>query len=215
MEKIKILIVDDHRIIRDGLKSLLLDEKDMVIVAEAENGNQAIKMVAMQKIDVALMDIQMDEMNGITATQIIKEKFPQTKVLALSMFSDFGYISKMLKAGATGYILKNADKTELTEAVRKVAKGESYFSFAVNEKILDKLRGKKQEPSSNQHIQLSDREKEILKLIAEGLINKEIALKVSLSPLTVDTHRKNLLRKLNVKNTAGLVRYAMENGLLE
>lgn len=212
MEKIKILIADDHRIVRDGIKSLLQDEKDMVVIAEAENGKQAIEILEKQKADVALMDIQMEVMNGIEATQMIKEKFPQTKVLALSMFSDYGFISKMLKAGATGYILKNADKTEITEAIRKVAKGENYFSFEVSEKILDRAKGKKEE-SSSMLIQLTDREKEILKLIAEGLINKEIADKLFLSPLTVDTHRKNLLRKLNVKNTAGLVRYAVENGL--
>lgn len=214
-QPIKVLIADDHQMFIDGIKALLKGIKDIEVMAEANNGKQIVEQLNRHNIDVVLTDVQMPEMTGIEATQIISEKFPKVKVIALTMFNESGYVSRMLRAGASGYILKNADKKELINAIQQVAKGENYYSPEITMRLIDKMKGKKEKGISTVQLdELSEREKEILKLIAQEFTNAEIAEKIFLSPLTVNTHRKNLIRKLGLKNTAGLVRYAVENGLL-
>jgi two-component system, NarL family, nitrate/nitrite response regulator NarL len=214
-QPIKVLIADDHQMFIEGIKALLKGIKDIEVMAEANNGKQIVEQLSRHNIDVVLTDVQMPEMTGIEATQVISEKFPKVKVIALTMFNESGYVSRMLRAGASGYILKNADKKELINAIQQVAKGENYYSPEITLRLIDKMKGKKEKSISVVQLdELSEREKEILKLIAQENTNAEIAEKIFLSPLTVNTHRKNLIRKLGVKNTAGLVRYAVENGLL-
>lgn len=209
----RILIVDDHRVFIDGMKALLKEVPGVEVVADAENGEQMIEQVAAHLPDVVLSDIQMPVKNGIDATKEIHERFPAVKVIALTMLNESSYIKKMLEAGAAGYILKTTDKEELIRAIRKVASGEKYFSAEVTAQLMNDFTGK----SSAQHDlpgSLTKREKEILVLIAQGLTDKEIAEKVYLSPLTVITHRKNILSKLGLKNKVELARFALEHKLI-
>jgi DNA-binding NarL/FixJ family response regulator len=220
--EIKVILADDHQMIRDGIKSLLEDEA-IKIVGEANNGEKVLELLQEKTADLVIMDINMPEMDGIEATKQIVKKHSGVKVLALSMFDDESYIVNMLEVGAAGYILKNTGQEELVKAITAVADGENYFSDKVSSKLLNQFIKNKGQPtsgSSNKNRDapvehLTKREKEVLKLIAEENTNKEIAEKLFISPRTVDTHRRNLLQKLNVKNTAGLVRYAMKHDILE
>lgn len=216
MDNLKILIVDDHPIIRDGLKTLLSDSLDAEI-DEAVDGEDMKGKVKDEVFDLVLMDVKMPKVNGIEATKYLSEHYPDQKVLALSTYDDDSYIVSMLESGARGYVLKNAGKEELLEAIEVVLSGESYFSREVSSKLLNKYLRDKQAPPTGEkaEVPLTKREKEILKLIAEEFTNQEIAEQLFISPRTVDTHRRNLLQKLDVKNTAGLVRYAFEHGLLD
>ena len=212
---IKILLVDDHQMIRDGIRSLLTGVDDVDIVAEASNGNEAIEILKKQDVDLILMDISMPEMNGIEATKIITSKFEKVKVLTLSMHDEESFVIKMLQVGASGYVLKTTDKLELTEAIKTVASGESYFTKEASKAIMQYfMKGKSAMNRGKASIDLTKRELEVLVLIAEEFTNLEIAEKLFLSPRTVDTHRRNLLQKLAVKNTAGLVKYAIEQNLI-
>lgn len=215
MTKTKVLLVDDHPVIRFGLVTLLEEEKEVEIVAEAEGGQDALdKLDQHNDIELVIMDIKMPDMNGIEATKAIKEKCPNLVVLALSMYDEQDYISKMLEAGASGYILKNSGNEEIMEAVRTVMAGENYFSSRVSDIMVSQyLREKGIEKSDQpQEIILTEREKEILKLIAEEKTNSEIGEALEISKRTVDTHRRNLIGKLDCKNTAGLVKFAIKNG---
>lgn len=218
MEKIKILIVDDHPLIRNGLRSLFINEENVQEVNEATDGQDMIGKLKDKLYDLILMDVRMPRVNGIEATKFITENYPEIKVLALSTYDDDSHIVNMLEAGARGYLLKNAGKDELMKAISTVVSGESYFSQEVSSKLLNKYLKDKQPLGSSDDkevVPLTKRETEILKLIAEENTNQDIAEKLFISPRTVDTHRRNLLQKLNVKNTAGLVRYAFEHNLLE
>lgn len=218
---ISVLLVDDHQIIRDGLRALLMDVSEVQIMGEAENGRQALDFLAKQPVDVVIMDVNMPEMNGVDATTQIMTQFPDTPVLCLSMHDEIEYISKMLQAGASGYILKNSGKEELLMAISKVHNGEKYFSSEVSYAMMMTYIGGLNNPtqqklSTNKYsVQLTKREIEIIRLIASEMTNQEIADKLNISLRTVDTHRRNLLQKLGVKNTAGLVRYAIQNNLIE
>ncbi len=220
--KINILLADDHQIIRDGVKALL-DDQTTKVVGEADNGEQVKTLVQQHQVDIVLMDIKMPKCNGIEATSFLKEHYPNVKVLALSMFDDQSYIVNMLDAGAAGYILKNTGQAELMRAIKAIAQGESYYSDQVSSTLLNELikdRHQKakgdNENSSEPSIEvLTQREKEVLRLIAEENTNKEIAEKLYISPRTVDTHRRNLLQKLNVKNTAGLVKFAIKHNIID
>lgn len=218
---ISVLLVDDHQIIRDGLRALLMDVSEVQILGEAENGRQALDFLAKQAVDVVIMDVNMPEMNGVDATTQIMTLFPDTPVLCLSMHDEIEYISKMLQAGASGYILKNSGKEELVMAITKVHNGEKYFSSEVSYAMMMTYIGglnnpSQQKLSTNKYaVQLTKREVEIIRLIASEMTNQEIADKLNISLRTVDTHRRNLLQKLGVKNTAGLVRYAIQNNLIE
>jgi two-component system NarL family response regulator len=216
-DAIKILLVDDHQLIIDGLKSLLANEKNMVIVAEANNGKEAVEIMNKISVDIVLMDVEMPVMNGWDATKIIVSGHPKIKVIALTTFSEKAIVKKMLAAGASGYILKNIKKEILIEAIVAVHNGEKYMSSEISLALLkpsaEEVIQPQKQPSSL-HL-LSAREIEILKLIAEGLSNNEIGEKLFISPKTVKAHRENLMQKLDLHNVVGLVRYAIDNGLIE
>lgn len=216
MNKIKLIIADDHRIFREGLSELLKKEKNMEVLSLVGNGPELMEVLSKAVPNVILMDIDMGETSGIELTKQVKQKHPDIKVLALSMHDDKNYIVKMLESGASGYILKNAGKEEMLNAIQTVASGNSYFSSQVSAKLLEHLTNpkpaKKSQPTETP---LTDREIEVLKLIADEYSNPEIAEKLFISVRTVDTHRRNLLDKLGVKNTAGLVKYAIQKGFLD
>jgi DNA-binding NarL/FixJ family response regulator len=216
MDKIKILIADDHKIIRVGLRGILEREADLEVIGEAENGYQVIEIISKTVTDVILMDIDMGRSDGIETTQQIKKTHPDVKVLALTMHEEQDHIIRMLEAGASGYLLKNAGREELLAAIHAVINGDSYFSNSVSAtllKALTNIKGKSSSKTSH-NTPLSDREIEVIKLIAQEFSNGEIAEKLFISIRTVDTHRRNILEKLQLKNTAGLVRYAIEKALI-
>ncbi len=212
---IKIIIADDHQMFIDGIKSLLKTNKNMSIVGEANNGVQLLEVLSKTPADIILMDVNMPEMDGIEATKQVCQKYPNTKVLMLTMFNTRDYIEKLLRAGAHGYILKNTGKEELHEAIETLIKGESYFSKEVTERIMEGLQKKKSTENNPMTVELTEREKDVLKLIAQELTTQEIADKLYISFHTVETHRKNLISKLGVRNIAGLVKYAVMNGFVE
>ena len=218
MSPIKIIIADDHKIIRVGLRGLLEREKDIEVTGEAENADDVLKILTDHLADVVLMDIDLGDTDGITTTRKIKELYPSVHVLGLTMHEEPQYIIKMLEAGASGYLLKNAGREELLTAIHTVAKGDSYFSQKVSASLLEAITRQKELPAEakKSEIQspLSDREIEVLRLIAQEFSNGEIADKLFISIRTVDTHRRNLLEKLQVKNTVGLVKYALEKGIV-
>ncbi len=216
---ITVLIVDDHKIIRDGIKSLLEDVPNIKIIGEASNGVEAIEFFKNQFAEVVIMDIRMPEMSGIETTKYLTENYPNVKILALTMHDEEAFISKMLQAGASGYLLKNVGKEEFVTAIQKIFKGENYFSLEVATKMMTKFMPNKNNDDidinkDNDNSQLTKREIEVIKLIAEGLTSQDIADKLFISPRTVDTHRRNLLQKLNVKNTAELIKYAIKHNIV-
>ena len=209
---IKVAIADDHQMFIDGIKSLIKGNKTIQVVAEANNGEALLETLTKTPVNLILMDVNMPVMDGIETTKKVKELFPDIKVIMLTMFGTRDYIEKLLRAGANGYILKNTGKEELTTAIEKVMQGESYFSKEVTERIMEGLQGKKNE-TNPMMVELTEREKDVLRLIAQELTSREIADKLFISFHTVETHRKNLISKLQVKNIAGLVKYAVQNGL--
>lgn len=211
---IRIVIVDDHKIFIDGIRSLLTGVADMEVVGEAVNGKEAIRLAEQLTPDVVLMDIQMPEQDGIETTSLIVRSFPQIKILALSMMDESHSIRKMLEAGASGYVLKTINKEELVEVIRKVSSGQKHFSQEVTEQLINNFT--RQQVRIEDPINLlTNREKEILAFIAQGLTDKEIAGEVFLSPYTVITHRKNILSKLGLKNKVELTRFALKHRIGE
>jgi two-component system, NarL family, response regulator NreC len=207
---VKILLADDHTIVRQGLKLILSAHDDLEVVGEAANGREAVEMAAKLRPDIVLMDVQMPELNGIEATRKMVAAQPRIRILVLSMHKEAVYVREILKAGARGYILKDAIDTELLIAVRSVAKGDGYISPAVAGAFNDKATGSNSPVDS-----LSPREREVLLLIAEGKTNKEIATHLNLSVYTVDSHRGKIMEKLNLHSAGELVRFAMKNGLVD
>lgn len=217
MKNTKILIVDDHEVVRDGLKNILTSLDNISIAGEAGNGEDAVKMYTSIKPDLVIMDISMPGMNGIEATRVIKEKDPDARILILTMHDNQEYLNQIIRSGAKGFILKNTDKEELLDAVKTVASGDNFFSKDISKLIIDNYIRTAKETEKNdgyKEVPLTKREIEILKLIASGYSNQEIANILYISYNTVDTHRKNIMHKLSIKNTAGLVRYAIEKGLI-
>jgi DNA-binding NarL/FixJ family response regulator len=212
---IKLIIIDDHKMFREGIKALLEKDIQIKVIADSDNFTDIMDYMNDYRPDVILMDIDMGDTSGIDATEFVKNKYPETKVLAISMHSDHNYVIKMLEAGARGYLLKNAGKEEMLNAIKSVAIGDSYFSKEVSTRIFDELNRIKAKGTELKKVILTNREIELLKLIAQEYSNHEIAEKLFISVRTVDTHRRNLIEKLGVKNTAGLVRYALKNGLVE
>ncbi|TNF29571.1 MAG: response regulator transcription factor [Bacteroidetes bacterium] len=209
MKEIRILLVDDHRIVLDGIKALLDDLDGFDCVATADNGQKALDLLRIFAVDVVLMDIDMPVMNGMEATRAIKKDFPHVKVISLTQHSERGMVRQLLECGSDGYLLKNIDQQELADAIRKVMAGERVFSAEVEAG----LEGKAVEKGANGlEVELTEREIEILTLIAEGLSSKQIGEKLFISPRTVDTHRTNLMNKLDIHNIAGLIRFALKNG---
>ena len=205
-----LLIVDDHQLIIDGLIGILKAEKMIGAIHSATDGEEAIALADSESIDCILMDIAMPKISGYEATRVIKKKHPDIKIIVVSMFADASVVIKLLKAGADAFIIKNTGKEEVLRAIEKVMQNEKYVSQELNLNIYQHLSTNRSRLSDNQ---LTPRETEIIKYISTGLTNIEIAGKLFLSPSTVDTHRKNILAKLNLKNTAALVRYAVENNL--
>jgi two-component system, NarL family, nitrate/nitrite response regulator NarL len=191
------------------LRALLAGDARYEIKGEALNGKEALSILDLLKVDVVLLDIDMPVMNGIDTTRAIRQKFPDVRIIILSMHDEKSMISKMLDIGADGYVLKNSDKLSLAKAIEDVMAGRRYLSEEANAILLSPARNQ----FSGKLSELTDREIEILKLVAEGLSNKEIGDRLFISHRTVDTHRTNLMTKLNVHNVAGLVRFAIQNGL--
>jgi DNA-binding NarL/FixJ family response regulator len=209
---IRILIADDHQMFIDGIKSLLALQQDIAILGEANNGNELLHLMENESPDLVLMDVNMPQLNGEETTRILRKQFPHVRVIMLTMHNSKEHIARMISAGAAGYILKNTGKDELLEAIYAVYRGETFYSKEVTGVIMESFKPKRERTLFTE-AELTPREKEVLKLIAEELTSSEIAGKLFISLNTVETHRKNLMSKLNVKNTAGLVKYALQNGL--
>ena len=215
MDNIKVLLVDDHQIIRDGIRSLLSYAEGIEVVGECSDGLEAISCAVSDKPDVILMDINMPKINGIDATKTIITDNPDSKILVLTVHDELAYISKMLHAGALGYVLKTTNKAELIAAIKSVSKGEKYFSPEVTETMLSRFIDSHKSDSDAEEKELTIREIEVLVLISTELTNAEIGDKLFISTRTVDAHRRSLLSKLGARNTAGLVAYAIKNKFLE
>ncbi|MEK6480302.1 response regulator transcription factor [Catalinimonas sp. 4WD22] len=218
MKPIKILIVDDHKMIRDGIKASLFGATDIQVLDEAASAQEALAKLALHPdLDVVVMDISLGEgEDGISVTKKITDKYQEVKILAISMHDEEMHVIKMLQAGAIGYMLKYQGMSDLVEAIKTVAVGESFFSKDVSEILMSQFVRKKTKPNFRKGLgELTKREVEILIMIAEEYTNQEIAEKLFISPRTVDTHRRNLILKLNVKNTAGLVKYAISQHLID
>ena len=208
---IRILLADDHALVRQGFGMILEAQSDMQIVGQAGNGREAVHLAAKLHPDVVLMDVAMPELNGIEATRRITETSPRTRVLALSMHKDSVYVREVLRAGARGYLLKDSGDADLLAAVRAVAKGDGYLSPGVSDSVLFDYRRHVTDPLDL----LSSREREVLQMIAEGKTNKEIATSLNLSVYTVEAHRGRVMEKLNLHSTSELVRFALRSGLID
>ncbi len=209
----KILIADDHGIVRQGLKALIKKRADIEVVGEAEDGKIAIEMTSKLGPDVVIMDVTMPNLNGVDATRTITRKHPNTKVIALSMHADKTIVREMFKAGAYGYILKSYLFDELDKSLEAIKKGERYISPHVAVLIREDYAAPKTRGASANKRSLTDRERQIIQLVAEGKSIKDISKQLNLSPKTVDAHRRNLMTKLGVKSVADLVKYAIREGL--
>jgi DNA-binding NarL/FixJ family response regulator len=210
---IKVLIVDDHRIIREGIRSMLEREPDMKVLGEAEDGRSATRMARELGPDLIVMDVSMPDMNGILATSVILAEFPKIKVLALSMLADTRVVHNMLRAGASGYLIKDCSFTELVRAIRLVIANKTYLSPGIMDVVVkDYVRppAYSDSPSSSN---LTIRESEVLQLVAEGHSTSQIAKSLYLSVKTIETHRQKILAKINTKGIAGLTKYAIREGL--
>ncbi len=207
-----ILVADDHQIVRQGIRRLLSKREDFSVVAEASNGEQAVELAERKQPDVILMDISMPRMSGIDATRQIS-RGGQTKILALSMHDGQSYVEEALRAGASGYVHKNASAEDLCSAIDAVRTGESYLSPTVTQQVVDAIARPGDRPSSAVSA-LTAREREVLKLIADGLSSKEIASKLGVSLKTIESHRANLMDKLDIHKVSGLVRFAVRAGLV-
>ena len=211
MKRIRILLADDHPVVRPGFKMILDAQPDMEIVGEAGNGREAVELAESLKPDVVVMDVAMPELNGIEATRRVAASVPHARVVALSMHKDSVYVREVLRAGARGYLLKDSGANDLVAAVRAVAQGEGYLSPGVSDAVLDDYRKHVTNPIDL----LSSREREVLQMLAEGKTNKEIAGVLNLSVYTVDAHRGRIMEKLNLHSINDLVRFAVRNGMIE
>jgi DNA-binding NarL/FixJ family response regulator len=210
-QKIRILLADDHAVVRQGFRLILASQPDMEIVGEAGNGREAVALAEKLHPDVAVIDVAMPELNGIEAARRMGEAAPRTRVLALSMHKDSVYVREILRAGARGYLLKDQIDSDLIAAVRAVARGEGYLSPAVSDAVLNDYRRHVSDPIDL----LTSREREVLQMIAEGKTNKEIATVLNLSVYTVDAHRGRIMEKLNLHSVNELVRFAVRQGLVD
>lgn len=211
-EKIKVTLVDDHALFRNGLKLLLNSTRRMKVISEAANGKEFLQVIEDELPDIVLMDINMPVMDGVEATQIAGEKHPEIKIIALSMFGEEDYYYKMINAGVKGFLLKNSDIKEVTDAIDQVNQGSSFFSQELLYNVIKNFNTQKETETETAH--LSKRELQVLEEICKGLSNQEIAENLFISKRTVDKHRANLLSKTNSKNTANLIMYAIKNKLI-
>ena len=210
---IRVLVVDDHAILRDGIRSLLENQEDIIVVGEASDGTEALESVGKLLPDIVLMDISMPKTNGLEATRLIKERFPQVKVLILTQHDNREYIAPALGAGASGYVLKRSGKREMLNALRQVHEQGTFLPSSITQEVFqDYSQNGWNGKESNHH--LTDRERQVLQLIVEGKSNKEAAMVLGISPKTVSVHRTNIMSKLDVQNTVELIRYATSNPLV-
>ncbi len=215
-DKIRVLLADDHAIVREGVKRILTAEPDLDVVGEAEDGLQAVEQAKKLKPDVAVLDITMPGLNGIEATKQIKAALPNTHTIALTMHADDSYVFQLLKAGASGYVLKQAAANDLVQAIRAARRGEAFLYPSVAKAVVaDYLKRLESGEGRETYDGLTDREKEILTLVAEGATNQEIAQRLYISVKTVQTHRAHIMEKLNLHDRTMLVRYAIRKGLIE
>jgi len=218
MKLIRVLLAEDHNVVREGLRLLLNAQPDIEVVGEATTGREAIVLARGRCPDVAVLDIAMPDLDGVQATSLMRVECPQTQVLILTMHESDAYFFRALEAGAAGYVLKKAASEDLINAVRAVARGESFFYPSLARKLLDNYllhTHAKPPPGPPGYEELSEREREIMFLIVRGLSNQEIADKLVISSSTVQTHRAHILQKLNLETTIDLVRYAIRHGLIE
>jgi DNA-binding NarL/FixJ family response regulator len=212
VDKIRIILADDHPLVRSGLTKLLEPNKEFVVVGEAEDGEQAVALVKKLTPDVLIIDLSMPRQNGIEATKIITKQMPSVRVLVLTMHENEEYIYQIFRSGASGYLLKNSSREELTNAIRAVARGEKFFSPRVSEIMVQGYLRKadaREESGADNSLPLTKREMEILHLIAEGLNNQQMAEKLFISARTVETHRTNIMQKLDIHDAGNLVRFAL------
>lgn len=217
MQKIRVFLADDHTVVRQGLRALLVAEGDIEIVGEADNGRQAVIGVRKTVPDVAVIDIAMPQLNGLEATRQITKTVPQTKVLILSSYSDDEYVQQLTEAGAAGYLIKQTAANELLKAIREAQKGNAYFSPSIAKRLRDQCREAfvNGQPSKRRTDHLTTREAEVLQLIAEGRANKQIAAELNISIKTVEKHRQQVMNKLGIHDVAGLTRHAIAKGIIE
>lgn len=216
MRKIRVLLADDHVVVREGLRALLMAEEDIEIVGEADNGRQAVQLVKNLVPDVVVMDIAMPVLNGLEATRQITRSVPASKVLVLSSYSDDEYVQQLTEAGAAGYLVKQTAASELVKAIREAHRGNAFFSPAIAKRLRDQCReafvsGQPVRPRSDY---LTTREAEVLQLIAEGRANKQIAAELCISIKTVEKHRQQVMNKLGIHDIAGLTRHAIARGII-
>ncbi len=214
MNKLRIFLADDHMVVREGLKTLINAQPDMEVVGEAENGREAVKGAVALAPDVVVMDISMPQMNGIEATERLRKDCPQIKIVALTINEDAGYLRQLLKAGASGYVLKRAVVQELVNAVRTCASGGSYIEPTLAGQLVSTYISRGSASGSKAQGELSDRETQVLRLVAWGCSNKEIGVQLNISVKTVETYKVRLMGKLNLRSRVDMVRYALRQGLL-
>ncbi len=214
MKTIKLFILDDHQMLLDGLKALLKNNKQFEIIGEANRAENALELIQQNQPDIVLTDITMPDMDGIEFTRVLKQKSPEIKIIALSMFSDKSIITAMVEAGVSGYILKNTGQQELTDALQNVTNGGMFFSDEVAAEMIKTISEHEQRKAEGIKVHLTEREKEIIKLIAQELSNAKIGELLFISERTVETHRKNIFRKTETKTVVGLIKYAIENKLI-
>ncbi len=215
MKPIRVLLADDHKLIRAGLVLVVQQQPDLSVIGEADDGRQAVQLVESLKPDVVVMDIGMPNLNGIEAARQITTGRPDTAVVILSMHADEGYVLRALKAGARAYLLKDSATTDLVQAIRAVVEGKSFFSPAVSKVLLqDYMRKLRRTGAEDSYDLLSPREREVLQLVAEGKSNKEVANLLNLSTYTVETHRAKIMQKLNLKGVPELILYAVRKGII-
>jgi DNA-binding NarL/FixJ family response regulator len=215
-DTIKIILADDHRIFRKGLKSLLSEKENIEVVAEADNGDEALEAAGKHKPEIVIMDIAMPKMDGIEATRQIRERLPDTEVVILSMHAKKAYIDQVLKAGAKGYVLKDSDEENLLSAINTVHNGGYYLDSPVADQVLsDYFKDKSKRELKKQSDPLSEREREVLRLLAEGHSNQEVADTLYISRKTVENHRANIVRKTGIQGQVGLTKYAARIGLID
>ena len=214
MQRIRVLVVDDHTIVRDGICALLALAGDIEVVGEAANGSEALKMVKELGPDVVLMDIAMPIMDGLEATRRICREFPRIRVLVLTQYDDREFVFPVIEAGASGFISKVAASPELASGIRSVFRGDSYLSPSVAKLLLEDYQNRSDRVSHDPYEPLTDRERDVFKLVAEGYTTKEIADRLMVSPKTVEGHRTNLMAKLGIHNRIELVKYALRKGII-
>ena len=215
MKKLRVLLADDHNLIRAGLRLVLAQQADFVVAGEAENGRQAVAMAESLAPDVVVMDIGMPDLNGIEACRQIREKRPETQVVMLSMHSDEAYVLRALKAGARAYLLKDSAEADLARAIHAAAEGKSFFSPAVGKVLLeDYMRKLERTGAEDTYELLTPREREVLQMVAEGKSSKDVANALHLSVYTVETHRAKIMQKLNLKSVPELILYAVRKGII-